>query len=531
MRSLLKAALASTVVVALALTGCSNSDPDSAGEEVDELVVGTTEPVPNLTPGRQTNAFGLTLSIFSPLTFLDGNGELSYLAAESVESDNQIDWTITLQDDWTFHDGTPVTAQDYVDTWNTVAYGPNAFENSGQLSIIDGYSELNPAEGEPTTDTLAGLTVVDEHTFTVTLERADSQFPIELSQAQTAFYPMPQSAYDDLEAYGKQPIGNGPLALTAPWVEGQPIVAEAYENYAGEASTVDKITWVPYSDRLTAYTDALAGNVDITWLPATRMNQVADDFEEDNIHSFSAPGISFLGIPFWDERFEDIRVRQAISMAIDRNAINEAIFGNFYEPATAWTPSIMPGTPEGICGEYCEYDPEAAAALLEEAGGFEGQLTLHFPGAAGHDDLYNALANYLRQNLGIDAIAKPAVGWAEFIQDRNTEVIDGPFFTRWGALYPSQQSTLRALFSSAPSCTNCGGAFNPDVETALNEADEFGSEDGAAYAAAQELLAADFPIIPLFEESYNYVTSDRIAEVTASAVGEPILTQIILADK
>lgn len=530
MRSSLKGALAASALVAVMLSGCTSAQSAEDQGSPAELVIGSSDPVPNLTPGRQTNAFGLTMSIFSPLTFLDGEGELSYVAAESVESDDQINWTITLRDGWTFHDGTPVTAQDYVDTWNAAAYGPNAFENSGQLSVIEGYAELNPTEGEPSTEELSGLTVVDDLTFTVGLERADSQFPIELSQAQTAFYPMPQSAFDDLDAYGEHPIGNGPLALTGAWTQGEPIVAEAYEDYAGEAATVDKITWVPYTDRLTAYTDALAGNVDVARLPANRMKQVADDFDEDNIYSFAAPGISYLGIPFWDQRYQDIRVRQAMSMAIDRDAINEALFGNLNAPATAWTPSIMPGNPDGICGEYCTYDPEAAAALLEEAGGFEGELTIHFPGGAGQDDLFNAVANYLRQNLDVDAVARPSVGWAEFGEDRNNKVLDGPFFSRWGALYPSQQSTLRAMFSAAPNCTNCGGAPIAGVEEALNEADAAGSADGTAYAQAQELIAEQFPIVPMFEESYNFVTSDRVAEMKASAVGEPVLTEVVLVE-
>jgi len=529
MRGSLKSALAVSALSAIVLTGCSGAEPGDDEQSPADLVIGSADPVPNLTPGRQTNAFGLTMSIFSPLTFLDGDGELSYVAAESVESDDQIHWTITLRDGWTFHDGTEVTAQDYVDTWNTVAYAPNAFENSGQLSVIEGYSDLNPAEGEPSTQELSGLEVIDDLTFSVTLDRADSQFPIELSQAQTAFYPMPQSAFDDLQAYGQLPIGNGPLALTGAWVEGEPIIAEKYEDYAGEEAAVDQITWVPYTDRLTAYTDALAGNVDIARVPANRMKQVADDFDEDRLYSFAAPGISYLGIPYWDERFEDIRVRQAISMAIDRDAINDALFGDLNAPATAWTPSIMPGNPDGICAEYCEYDPEGAAALLQEAGGFEGELTLHFPGGAGHDDLYNAIANYLRQNLDVEAIARPSVGWAEFGEDRNSKVLDGPFFSRWGALYPSQQSTLRAMFSAAPNCTNCGGEPIAEVEAALNDADATGSEDGTAYVRAQELIAEQFPIVPLFEESYSFVTSDRVAQMTASAVGEPVLTEVLLA--
>lgn len=530
MKGLWKTASATTALIAVALTGCASTAPDDESGAPRELVIGSSDPVPDLTPGRQSNAYGLTMSIFSPLTFLDADGELSYVAAESVTSDDQATWTIALRDGWTFHDGTPVTAQDYVDTWNTVAYGPNAFANSGQLAAIEGYAELSPVEGAPTAEELSGVAVVDEHTFTVTLAQPDSQFPVQLSQAQTAFYPMPQSAFEDLDAYGKKPIGNGPFALVDAWSEGAPIVAERYDEYAGEEPALDTIRWVPYSDRLTAYTDALAGNVDLTALPATRANQVRDDFDEDHIYSFSGPGISYLGIPYWDDRYSDVRVRQAISMAIDREAINDAIYGGLNTPATAWTPSVMPGNPDGVCGEYCEYDPEAAAALLEEAGGFSGQLVIHFPGGAGHEDLFNAIANYLRQNLDIDAIARPSVGWAEFGEDRNNQVLDGPFFSRWGALYPSQQSTLRAMFSANPVCNNCGGQPSPEIDAALKAADAGGGADGTAYAEVQELIAEHFPVVPLFEESYNYVVSDRVESVTASGVGEPILADVVLAE-
>lgn len=531
MRRLWKTALAATALMAVVLTGCAGEGSDANGGEGSRaLVVGSSEPVPDLAPGRQSNAFGLMMSVFSPLTFVDAEGGLSYVAAESIESQDQTVWTVTLRDGWTFHDGTPVTAQDYVDSWSAVAYGPNAFANSGQLASIVGYDELNPQEGTPATEELSGLAVVDDHTFTVTLQQADGQFPVQLSQAQTALYPMPKSAFADLAAYGRKPIGNGPLALTTEWVEGQPLVAERYEAYAGEASTVDKITWVPYTDRLTAYTDALAGNLDLAMVPASRSNQVKSDFSEERIKSFSAPGISYLGIPFWDERYSDVRVRQAISMAIDREAINDAIFGGLNTPATAWTPSVMPGNPDGICGEYCEYDPEAAAALLEEAGGFDGQIVVHYPGNGGQEDLFNAIANNLRQNLGVDAVASPSVGWAEFVQARNGSTLDGPFFTRWGALYPSQQSTLRAMFSEAPICKNCGGALDPAVATAITNADVTGGEDGEAYAEAQEALAQTFPVVPLFDEAYTYVISDRVRNVTASGVGEPILTGIVLGE-
>ncbi|NTW41210.1 MAG: ABC transporter substrate-binding protein, partial [Cellulomonadaceae bacterium] len=344
------------------------------------------------------------MAVWAPLTYIDDQSNLTYVQAESIESDDATTWTITLKDGWTFHDGTPVTAQSYVDAWNTVAYGPNAFENSGQLANVVGYGDLNPAEGEPATTEMSGLTVVDDLTFTVELLGPDSQFPMQVSQAQTAMFPMPEGASDDLDAYNTHPVGNGAFALTNDYVEGQSLVVAAYEDYQGDAPTVSEISFVPYTDTATAYTDVLAGNLDIAGLPADKMTQAATDFG-DRVYSFEAPGISFLGLPLQDARYADVRVRQAISMAIDRETINEVVYGGLYTPATAWTPAIEPGTPEGICGEYCEYDPEAAKALLDEAGGFEGAMEIYYPGGVGLDELYTAIANNLRQNLGIDAVA------------------------------------------------------------------------------------------------------------------------------
>ena len=75
-------------------------------------------------------------------------------------------------------------------------------------------------------------------------------------------------------------------------------------------------------------------------------------------------------------------------------------------------------------------------------------MEIYYPGGGGLDPLYQAIANQLRQNLGIDATAKPSADWAEFLQNRNDQNITGPFFSRWGALYPSQQATLRSGWPS-----------------------------------------------------------------------------------
>lgn len=522
-------ALAASLALAACSTGSGTDADPTADGGAGAISVAVTDPG-QLIPGRQTVAYDFNMAVWAPLTFVDSDSNLTYVQAESIESDDATTWTITLRDGWTFHDGTPVTAQSYVDSWNAVAYGPNAFENSGQLANVVGYGDLNVTEGEPATE-MSGLEVVDEHTFSVTLVGPDSQFPMQVSQAQTAMYPMPASAFDDFDAYNRHPVGNGKFQLTNDYVENESLVLSAYADYAGDAPTVSGITFVPYADTATAYTDVLAGNIDVASLPPNKMAQSATDFGE-RVYSFDAPGISFLGLPLQDARYQDIRVRQAISMAIDREAINKVVYGGLYTPATAFTPAIEPGTPEGICGELCEYEPAKAKALLDAAGGFEGSMEVYYPGGVGLDELYTAIANNLRQNLGVDAVATPSTDWAEFYETRLSGSVSGPFFSRWGALYPSQQNTLRVFFIEGGGCTNCIPWYDAEVASLMTVADATVDADdaAAAYAAVQERIMEEFPAPPLFWEAYSYVTSERVATLNTSAAGNPDYSRTTLVE-
>jgi ABC-type oligopeptide transport system substrate-binding subunit len=527
-----KVPVAAAAVLLLGLTACSAGTADSSSSsDGGTLVYAVGEP-DHLSPGRQLVAFTQVMSLFAPLVSLDNDNAITYVQAESVESDDATNWTITLRPDWTFQNGEPVTAQTYVDAWNYTAYGPNAWENSGQLASIVGYTDLNPADGStPAVDTMSGLVVVDDLTFTVALDHADSQFPLQLSQAQTGFYPMPEAAYDDIEAYDRQPIGNGPFEMDEPWVDNEEFTVSAYDDYAGDAALVDAVTFRSYTDMNTAYTDVLAGNADIVYLPASKMTSAEADFG-DKLYAFDAPGIDYLGFPLWDDRYSDTRVRQAISMSIDRDAVNTAIFGGLYAPATALTPPAMAGTPEGICGEYCEFDADAAKDLLAEAGGFTGTMELVFPGGNGLDSLYEAYANQIRQNLGVDAVAVPTTDWAEYYQTLVDSTVAGPHFGHWGALYQSQQNTLRSLFTLAGGCSLCTGGYNnADVDALLAEADSALTQEDAeaGYVAVQERVLEDFPVVPTFFDKYAYVTSDKVATLPQLS-GSPVLEKITLTD-
>ena len=137
--------------------------------------------------------------------------------AESIESEDATTWTVTLKDGWTFHDGTPVTAESFVNAWNYTALSTNA--QGGSYFFANDRGLRRPAGARPTTPAtssrrpppteMSGLEVVDDTTFTVTLSAPFAQFPVTVGY--NAFYPLPESFFEDPEAAGKLPDRQRPV--------------------------------------------------------------------------------------------------------------------------------------------------------------------------------------------------------------------------------------------------------------------------------------------------------------------------------
>lgn len=504
------------ICLALALTACAGGGEDGGGDGAGGgFSIAAAEP-DHLTPGRTEIALDEINALFAPLVSVDRDGRLTYVQAKSVTSKDAVHWTIELRPGWTFHNGEKVTAQSYADAWNHTAYAPNAWANNGQLAGIEGYDALNPAKGEPRAKKLSGLEVVDDTTLKVTLSHPDSQFPVQLTTNQAAFYPMPKAAFEDLEAYDEQPVGNGPYEMTSPWKADEGTTVTAYQGYRGAEPVSPEITFKVYGDMQTAYTDALAGNTDIVYVPAGKLGQAKADFG-DRVHTYAAPSLEFLGLPLYDERFQDAGLRRALSLAIDREAVNDSMYGGMYRPATSLTPPSEVGAAADLC-DACAFDPGKARELLDAAGGWKGAMELWYPGGLGLDELYKAVANQLRQNLGIDAKARPTADWAEYSDALYGKKVTGPHYGHWGALYPSAQNTLRGIFTEAGGCHVCSYYSSDEVDELLLAADRATDPDESAklYTAAHERILEDFPVVPLFFGTYVYVTSDRVSGIELS---------------
>lgn len=524
-------AVTAAAVLAPSLAPLAGASPNSASPNSDSYSIASIEPN-SLVPGNSTDGELVLAALFTPLVGVSTSGQLQYLQAQSVAASNHDrTWTVTIRKGWTFQNGEPVTAASYVDAWNYNAYGPHAYATSGQLAEIVGYQALNPAKGKPSTTTMSGLTVLGPDTFRVELSQPDSQFPYELTANQWAFYPLPEAAYKNLSAYDQKPIGDGPYEMNGVWQHDEQIALRAYPGYKGpNKPKTPNLIFKIYSNADTAYTDVLAGNTDMAAVPPDKLSQFEQQFGG---HYFERGGqsVEWLGFPLFVKQYQNVKLREAISLAIDRQAINKALFGGVYQDANSYLPPTTPGGDPASC-QYCRFDPAEAKHLLKEAGGFKGKMVLTYLGGFGIDQEMDAIANEIRQNLGISIVAQPTPTLsAYFTNAAEHKYTSGPLWASWSANYPSAQNILTPLFT--PSGAGAGALdetnfTSPKVSALISAANAAATPQAATklYHEAEAQVMASFPAIPLFFDALPMVYSSRISHVSADEMTNPIYTAI-----
>lgn len=533
-------ALALALAGAMLLSACGGDDNGSGsgsggGEGGGSFSLAINNPENPLVPGNTTETEGsqVVKALWTGLVQYAEDGEVEYTGiAESIESDDNTTWTITLKDGWTFHDGTPVTAESFVDAWNYTAYSPNAQGASYFFSNIVGYDDLQaPTDdageitGDPVATEMTGLEVVDDQTFTVTLNDPFAQFPVTVGY--NAFFPMAESFFEDPEGAAEQaPIGTGPFQADGPFEEGVGITLSKYEDYAGEdEAQADTVDVRVYSEISTSYTDVQGGNLDVVKdIPADAIATAESEFG-DRFISRPSSSFTYLGMPTYEERFADPRVRQAFSMAIDREAITEAIFNGTFTPADDAIAPVVDGYREGAC-EYCELDVERANQLLDEAGFDRTQpVDLWFNAGASHDAWVEAVGNQLRENLGVDYTLQGNLEFAQYLPLADDQGFTGPFRLGWAMDYPSPQNYLEPLYSTAalpPNGSNTAFYTNPEFDELVAQGNRAESNEEAIdfYQQADDVLLQDMPILPMFFGVEQIVHSDAVSNVVIDVFGQ-----------
>jgi len=530
-RSLGVTAVAVAVASALALSGCAgDTAPAESTNSTAIITANGSEPQNPLIP-TNTNEVGggkILDAIFAGLVYYDVDGKPINDAAESIETDDATTFTIKIKPDLTFTNGDPVDSESFVKAWNYGALASNAQLSSYFFEDIEGFSYDEDTE-------LTGLKIVDETTFTVTLNKAASDFPLRLGYS--AFFPLPASAWDDIDAYGQNPIGNGPYKLDGEgaWKHNEKIDLVKNEDYTGGREAQNGgLSIVFYLDQTAAYSDLLANNLDVLdAIPDSAYSTFESDLGDRAINQASAVFQSFT-IPERLEHFsgeEGQLRRQAISMAINREEITQVIFEGTRTPATDFTSPVIDGHSDSLKGaEVLEFNEKEAKKLWAEADAispWSGTFSIAYNADGGHQGWVDAVSNNLKNVLGIDAAGAPYPTFKEIrtlVTDRS---ITTAFRTGWQADYPGLYNFLGPLYATNAG-SNDGDYSNAEFDELLSSGSSESDIDAANadFQAAQEILLKDLPATPLWYANVTGGYGESVSNVQFGWNSVPLYYEI-----
>ncbi|MEV0006834.1 ABC transporter substrate-binding protein [Streptomyces sp. NPDC047973] len=529
---------ACAVAVALTATACGGGD--SGGGGGDDGIVSSSwgDPQNPLEPANTNEVQGGKVldMVFRGLVRYDPKtGEAQNEIAQKIDSSDSQNFTVTIKDNWTFSNGEKITAKSFVDAWNYGAALKNNQKNAYFFQYIDGYDKVHPESGSASADTLSGLKVVNDTTFTVKLSQKFSLWPDTLGYA--AFVPLPKAFYDDHDAWLSKPIGNGPYTIES-YAKGSSMNLRRWDDYPGaDKAQNGGIDLKVYTDNNTAYTDLTAGNLDLVDdVPASQLKNVEADLGDRYINT-PAGIIQTLAFPFYEKAWDTpgaVKVRQGLSMAINRPQITNQIFQQTRTPASDWTSPVLGaegGFKKGLCGPACVYNKAEAKKLIEEGGGIPGgQLKISYNADTGsHKEWVDAVCNSINNVMGNNkaCVGGPIGTFADFRSQVSTQKLTGAWRAGWQMDYPLIQNFLQPLYyTNAPS--NDGKwsdkKFDDLVDKANAESDK--ATAVSTFQDAEKVLVEQMPVIPLWYQNGSAGYSDRVENVSLNPFSVPVYDQI-----
>lgn len=526
----MRAVIAAAAFLALLmLPGCGGHGAGDA----DVVTVNGGEPQNPLIPTNTNERQGGRVidRLFAGLMSYDRAGTPRLEVARSIETTDNVNYRIVLNPGWTFTDGSPVTAHSFVDAWNFGALATNAQLQQSFFAPIAGYDEVAGTHGAPSAREMSGLRVRNDHEFTVRLTAPTIDFTLRL--AFSPFYPLPARAFADIAAFGRHPVGNGPYRLADgadAWQHNVKIDLVANADYHGNRAPANgRLRFVFYANLDTAYADLLSGNLDVLdTLPPSALPTYRRDLGERAITGPAAVNQS-LATPLRLAHFggEEGRLRRlALSAAVDRAQICRKILSDSRTPARDFTADGLPGFDPDLPGRSAlDFDPQRSRALWAQADAISpwtGRYQIGYNADGGHQEWVDAVANSIKNTLGIDAVGAPYPTFAGFRTQITNRSIETAFRAGWQGDYPSLLEFLDPVFATGAGANDVGYA-NADFDAALARAEAAGSaETSRALAnAAQQLLLHDMPLIPLWTYQSQAGRSAAVTEVALAWNGVP----------
>ena len=500
--------------------------PSQAGARIDggTLVRLWSDP-PTLDPHLTTDATSATIiiEVFGGLVTIGKDLDIIPDLAESmpeVSADGLV-YTFRLRKDAKFHNGKPVTAQDFKWSMERAADPLTASPVVDQyLGDIVGVNEK--LAGEATE--LSGVRVIDEHTLEITIDEPKSYFLAKLTYP-TGFV-LDRENVETNRRWFREPNGTGPFTL-AEYVPGETLILGRNSNYHLAPPNLEKVRFILSGG--TAMLMYENDEIHLTGVGIADLDRVLDPNNSLNPQLQQAPpsfSTDYIGMNVTQPPFDDPKVRQALNYAIDKTLIARDILADLVVPATGILPPGFPGYSTDIKGYG--YNPEKAKQLLADSKYGPGLENFNKPiilttagsfGASVSLDM-EVILEMWRTNLGIE-VETLQTEFATYLQDLNKRRFE-MFQIGWIADYPDPENFLDLLFHSESS-NNHTGFSNVQVDALLEQARVEPSDQKRfeLYHQAEQMILDEAPWIPLWNSGEQYL-------LIKPTVHDYYLTQLII---
>lgn len=540
------------VLFVLLLAACaddSNVDEQTAGGNDDaaeesnsgDLVIAMQDDVVSLDPhgSNDTASAQVRMNIYETLVNQSADMELESGLAEEWDSVEGDVWNFKLREGTTFHSGEEFTAEDVKATLERVSDEAVAseaaflFEMIEEVEIVGDY-EVNIHTEYPFAPLPSHLAHNTGGIISKSLIDEDYQFALDeagLDMTADEYYELRESESEEYESIkedisehlgsviGSEADGTNHLVLENR-TPGQETVLTKFENFQGGERSFEKVTFrvIPESGARLAELETGGAQV-VRDVDSANSDRVADGENTELIEQESLR-TDYLGFNVEKEPFDDVKVRQAISMAIDRDAILEGVYDSMGQTASHPIAPEVWGYDESLTGQ--EYDLEQAKELMAESDhpdGFSTELWVR-------DDQMNVdTALYIQESLAeldID-VEVEQLEWGTFLESTgqgNQEM----FLMGWTTVTADADNGLYALYHSDNFGSTGNRSFyaNEELDEALvngrTEADETARED--AYSKAQEIIIEEAPTASIVHSNFSIgVDSSQVEGVEMDPIG------------
>jgi oligopeptide transport system substrate-binding protein len=444
----------------------------------------------------------VAVEVFGGLVTISTEVQLKPDLAERWEvSPDRKTYTFFLRRDARFHNGKPVTAQDVKYSLER-ALDPKTGSPtvSTYLDDIVGAKEKLAGRAQE----VAGVQVIDPQTLQITIDAPKAYFLAKLTYP-AAFVLDRENILKEGKDWTRRPNGTGPFKLKE-YKLGERLVLERNPHYHLGPAKLERVEFILSGGSAMAMYEN--GEVDITGVGLADLDRVTNPNEPLNKELVVAPpsfDISYIGFNVSQPPFDDVKVRQALNHAIDKQLIAKQVMNNLVVPAYSILPPGFPGYTGQVRG--LDFDPKKARELLAASryAGRMPRIVITVPGTGGSAGLdLEVVAEQWKQTLGIQ-VEFQQVEWATFLGDLNARKPQLFAGLAWAADYPDPQNFLDILFHSR-SPLNHTGYSNANVDRLVEQARVAASweERVSLYQQAEQLIVAEAAWLPL------WYTGDRM---------------------